>query len=433
MPRLLSVLFLLLFAFGAYAQNASDFTPKARIQRIRQLGKTNAQAIPALEQSLNDPDRNVRVETVKAIVKIGTEASLAPLIKATADKDDEVEIRATDGLVNFYLPGYVLRGGLTGPFNHGVRQVKAFFSSRNDQVIPAGVTVKPEVADAIGNVIEHGADIDARANAARAAGILRARTTVPALLDGVRSKDSELIFECLVALQKIKDKSAGPRISFLANDLDPRVQLTALETIGMLHSTQSAPEVRVALASAPNDKIRRAALETLTALGQPADQPIFKRYLNSTDPKQRATALEGLGRLRDPQDYPTFERIYNERNAGSAVHLAAAFALVNEGNVAISTFSPLQYILNNLNNQDLNGTAQGYMTELCKRADVRKVVLPLLSSATKDQKVRLCRALGASGSDDVIPALTKLSHDIDPEVSYAASKALQAAQNPQGN
>jgi HEAT repeat protein len=433
LPRLFAALFLLLLGLGAYGQNASDFTPKARIQRIRQLGKTNAQAIPALEQSLNDPDRNVRVETVKAIVKIGTDASLPPLIKAAADKDEEVEIRATDGLVNFYLPGYVLRGGLTGPFNHGVRQVKVFFSSRNDQVIPVGVTVKPEVADAIGNVTEHGADIDARANAARAAGILRARTTLPALLDGVRSKDSELIFECLVAIQKIKDESAGPRISFLANDLDPRVQLTALQTIGMLHSTQSAPEVRVALASAPNDKIRRTALETLTSLGQPADQAIFKQYLNSADPKQRATALEGLGRLREPQDYPTFERIYNEKNAGPAVHLAAAFALVNEGNLAISTFSPLQYILNNLNNQDLNGTAQGYMTELCKREDVRRVVLPLLTGATKDQKVRLCRALGASGSDDVIPALTKLSHDIDPEVSYAASKALQTAQNPQGN
>ena len=433
MQRLLAAVCFVLFAWSAFGQNASNFTPKERIQRIRQLGKTNAQAIPALEQSLPDPDRDVRVETVKAIVKIGTEASLKPLIKATADKDDEVEIRATDGLVNFYLPGYVLRGGLTGPFTRGVRQVKTFFSSRNDQVIPAGVTVKPEVADALGNVIEHGADIDARANAARAAGILRARTTVPALLDGVRSKDSELIFESLVALQKIKDKSAGPRISFLANDLDPRVQLTALETIGMLHSVESAPEVRTALASAPDDKIRRQALETLTALGQPADQAVFKRYLSSSDPKQRVTALEGLGRLRDSRDYPTFERVYNEKNAGSAVHLAAAFAMVNEGNVAISVFSPLQYLLNNLNNQDLNGTAQGYLTELCKREDVRKAVLPLLPSATKDQKVRLCRALGASGSDDVIPALTKLSHDIDPEVSYAASKALQTARNPQGN
>ena len=428
MHRLLAVAFILVLAFNAFGQNASDFTPKERIQRIRQLGKTNSQALPALAQSLNDPDRNVRVEAVKAIVKIGTEASLAPLIKATEDKDPEVEIRAVDGLVNFYLPGYVLKGGLTGPFTSGVRQVKSFFSSRNDQVIDPGITVRQDVADAIANVIQHGADIDARSNGARAAGILRARPAVPALLEGLRSKDSELIFECLVALQKIKDPAAGPRVSFLANDLDQRIQTTALETIAMLHSVPSAPEVRTALASAPNDKIRRVALQTLATLAQPSDDAIFKRYLSSSDPRLRISALEGLGRLRDPQDYPAFERAYNEKNAGSAVHLAAAFGLVNEGNVAISEFSPLQYLLYNLNSQDLGGTAQDYMTELCKRADVRNAVLPLLTGATKDQKIRLSAALGASGSEDVIPALTKLSHDIDPDVSLAASKALQAAQ-----
>lgn len=428
MHRLLAAAFLLFLALNAFGQNASDFTPKERIQRIRQLGKINSQALPALAQSLSDPDRDVRVEAVKAIIKIGTEASLDPLIKATEDKDTEVEIRATDGLVNFYLPGYVLRGGLTGPFTHGARQVKSFFSSRNDRVIGPGITVRPDVADAIANLIQHGADIDARSNAALAAGILRARSAVPALLDGVRSKDSELIFESLVALQKINDPVAGPRISFLANDLDPRIQTAALQTIAMLHSVQSAPEVRTALANAPNDKIRRVALDTLAMLGQSSDAAIFRRYLSNSDPRLRTSALEGLGRLRDPQDYPAFERAYNEKNAGPAVHLAAAFALVNEGNVSISEFSPLQYLLDNLNSQDLGGTAQSYMTEACRHADVRKAVLPLLTRATKDQKVRLCAALGASGSEDVIPALTKLSHDIDPDVSLAASKALQTAQ-----
>ncbi len=433
MHRLFAAAFLFFLALNTFGQNASDFTPKERIQRIRQLGKTNSQAIPALAQSLGDPDRNVRVEAVKAIVKIGTEASLDPLIKATEDKDDEVEVRATDGLVNFYLPGYVLRGGLTGPFTHGVRQVKSYFSSRNDQAIGAAITVRQDVADAIANLIQHGADIDVRANAARAAGILRARPAVPALLNGVRSKDSELIFECLVAIQKIRDPAAGPRISFLANDLDQRIQTTALQTIAMLHSTQSAPEVRTALASGPNDKIRRVALETLATLGQSSDEAIFKRYLSSADPRQRTSALEGLGRLRDPQDYPAFERAYNEKNAGPAVHLAAAFALVNNGNVSLSEFSPLQYLLNNLNSQDLGGTAQNYMAEVCKHADVRKAVLPLLNGATKYQKIRLCAALGPSGSEDVIPALTRLSHDIDPDVSLAASKALQTAQTRKGS
>ena len=48
---------------------------------------------------------DVRLEAVKAIVDIGTQRSLDPLIKACGDNDPEIQIRATDGLVNFYVPG----------------------------------------------------------------------------------------------------------------------------------------------------------------------------------------------------------------------------------------------------------------------------------------------------------------------------------------
>jgi HEAT repeat protein len=390
------------------------------------LGKTNSsQAIPALEQSLKDPDRDVRVEAVKAIVKIGTEASLDPLIEAVHDKDAEVEILATDGLVNFYLPGYVVKGGLTGPLTHGVRQVKSFFSSRNDQVISPDVTVRQDVGAALGDVVRNGSGVDARSNAARAAGILRASAAVPALLEGVRSKEDELIFESLVALQKIKDPAAGARISFLARDLEPRIQIEALRTIGALHSVESAPDVRSALVNGSNEKIRRTALETLAMLGQPQDRATFKRYAASTDPQSRVAGLEGLARLREPEDYPIANHAYNEQNAGTAVHLAAAFAMVSEGNVSIAEFSPLQYLFENLNSQDLGDRAQAYMTEVCRNPAVRQAVASLVPSGNRDQKVRLCAALGASQSEDVIPVLTKLSSDIDPQVSLAASRALQ--------
>src|SRR5947209_18552142 len=103
-----------LVSLNAVGQNENGYTAKQRILRIPDLGKKNSQAIPPLAHYLDDPDRNIRVEAVKAIVKIGTEASLDPLIKATRDKDAEIQIRATDGLVNFYLPGYVAKGGLTG-------------------------------------------------------------------------------------------------------------------------------------------------------------------------------------------------------------------------------------------------------------------------------------------------------------------------------
>jgi HEAT repeat protein len=417
-----------LISLIAFGQSEDAYSANQRITRIRDLGKKNAQAIPALAQNLGDPNRDIRIEAIKAIVKIGTEASLDPLITATHDKDAEVQIRAVDGIVNFYVPGYVAKGSLTGPLTRGVRQVKTFFSSRDNQVIDPNVTVRTDAVEALGDIIRGGGSMDSRANAARAAGILRARPALPALLEALRSKNSEVIFECLVALQKMDDSSAGPGVSFLAHDFDNRVQATALETIGVLHSSTSAPDVRSVLRDARNIKIRRAALECLAMLALAEDRKVFQQYKDDRDADLRTSALEGLGRIREPEDTPALEQVYNEKNAEPKVHLAAAFALVSEGKVDTSEFSPLRYLLENLDVRVQRDSAQAYLTELCRRDDVRKALFPLLREATKDQKLALCQALSASRNDDVIPVLNALSKDIDPDVSLAASKGLRTVQ-----
>src|ERR1700744_3965280 len=91
-------------------QSNDGLSSKERISRIRDLGKRNSSAIPALSAYLSYPSPDVRLEAVKAIVHIGGEESLAPLVQATKDKSPDVQIRATNGLVNFYLPGYVAKG-----------------------------------------------------------------------------------------------------------------------------------------------------------------------------------------------------------------------------------------------------------------------------------------------------------------------------------
>lgn len=410
------------------AQSEDKYTANQRILRIRDLGKKNADAIPAVAEYLSDPNRNIRIEAVKAIIKLDTEASLEPLARATHDNDAEIQIRATDGLVNFYLPGYVAKGALTGPVTRGMRQMRSFFSARNDQRIDAGVTVRPDVAEALAAEIRGGASMDARSNAARAAGILRAHAAVPALEDGLRSKNTELIFESLIALEKIGDPATGPSIAFLVHDLDNRIQIEALEAIGMLRATSAAQDVRGVVRDARNDKVRRAALESLAMLGLPEDRQIFLPYLNDKDPDLRAAALEGLGRIRDPQDYPAIEQAYNAKDADPKVHLAAAFALVNEGKVDTSEFSPLPYLLESLEVKGRSNRALAYLTELCRRDDVRRALFPLVPEATKDQKIALCSAFGASGSPDVIPVLNTLSKDIDPDVSIAAARALKTVE-----
>ena len=106
-PSRVLVSALLLCACGL-AQISSD--SKQRIRTARDLAKQGSEAIPKLQPMLADPDPNVRIEVVKVIVEIGGPPSVAPLVQATRDNEAEVQIRATDGLVNYYLPGYVKRG-----------------------------------------------------------------------------------------------------------------------------------------------------------------------------------------------------------------------------------------------------------------------------------------------------------------------------------
>jgi len=410
------------------AQREDGYNPNQRIQRIRELAKKDPQAMSALADYLSDPNRDIRIEAVKAIVKLDTERSLGPLAKAAHDKDAEVQIRATDGLINYYVPGYVAKGGLTGYLTRGMRQVKSFFSSRNDQVIDPDVTIRPEVAQALADEIGAASGDDARANAARAAGILRDRPAVPALLAALHSKDNQTLFESLVALQKIHDPASASGVLFLTHDLDDRIQATALETIGILHSADSAPDVRSALAHARNDRVRRAALQALAMLGLPDDRRTFLGYLKENDTDLRASALEGLGRIRDPEDTPALDEAYNEKDADPKIHLAAAFALVDEGKIDTAEFSPLPYLVENLDVKGRASAAQAYLSELSKRDDVRRALFPMVAQASRDQKIALCSIFSASQNEDVIPVLNTLVKDIDPAVSLAAARSLRIVQ-----
>ena len=96
-----SFAFIFIFAAAAGAQAPKD---------VRAAAKPGASAIPTVAQYLNSQAVDTRVEVVKQLVAIGGKDTIDPLIRATGDADPEVQIRATDALVNYYLPGYVKQG-----------------------------------------------------------------------------------------------------------------------------------------------------------------------------------------------------------------------------------------------------------------------------------------------------------------------------------
>src|SRR5690349_15687779 len=124
-------------AAGLAAQTApKPSTPK----EVREIAKARVEAIPQLQALLKNPGLDIRLEAVKQIIDIGGPATLDPLIEATADNDPEIQIRATDGLVNFYLPGYV-RDGIGASLRRVGTNIKARFTDVNDQVIDPYIQV----------------------------------------------------------------------------------------------------------------------------------------------------------------------------------------------------------------------------------------------------------------------------------------------------
>ena len=397
-----------------------------RPKDVREVAKAGSSAIPQLTEFLKNSETDVRIEAVKQITEIGTARSLDPLIEATRDNDPEVQIRATDGLVNFYLPGYV-RTGIGASLRRVGTSIKGRFTDTNDQVIDPFVTVRPEVIAALGRLARGGGSMDSRANAARALGILRGRGAVNDLVEALHSKNTDVIYESLVALQKIGDESAGPHLVFLLHDLDSKVQIAAIETSGLLRNRAAVPELSDVLNHARDAKVKRAVLTAIAMLPVETSRPLYAQYLHDKDDKLRGAAAEGYARLRDPADMPVLEKAWQEETKISP-RLSLAFAQVMLGKTERSEFSPLQFLINNLNSAVYKGEAQPLLAELARDDQVRRQLYAPLESGTKDEKIGLARVLARSGDRSSLAGLQKLSNDPDNEVAQEALRALRSLQ-----
>jgi HEAT repeat protein len=412
------------FLFVAFAVIASAAAQDVRPKDVREIGKSGSTAIPQLTELLKNPDTGVRVEAVKQL----TDArALDALILATHDVEPEVQIHATDGLVNFYLPGYV-QTGVSGSLKRIGGGIKGKFTDTNDQVVDAYVTVRPDVVAALGALVRgDGQSLQVRANAARALGILRGKGAVPDLLAALRTKDTDVLYESLIALQKIGDQSAGAKIAFLLRDLNTKVQIAAIETVGMLRDLEAAGDLIDVLNRSRDAKVRRAALGSLAMLPDARNRATYQQYLNDKDEKLRAGAAEGFARLRNPADAALIEQAWKDEGK-TPPRISLAFAMVMLGRTEISEFSPLQYLIDNLNSSAYKGVALPFLTEIARDSAARQALYAPLATATKDEKIGLARVLAVSGDKTSVPYLEKLSRDTDPEV---AQEGLRAVRNLQ--
>ncbi len=410
-------LYSLLFAAVSYA--TPDVESKPLIKQAQELGKQGSGAIGRLTEMLKDESSDVRLEATKSLSAIGTQSSLDPLIEATRDNHPAVQIEAVEGLVNFYYPGYIHTGT-----SRLTSAVKGRFENENSEVIDTFVTVRPEVIAAIGRLARGGSDMNSRASAARGVGVLRGKAAVPDLLEALHSKNDKVLFESLIALQKIGDRSAGPKVAFLFRDLEERVQAAALETAGLLQARDSIPEIQRTYNSSRSEKVRHAALSALAMLPDPSSRADFRRGIQDKSALIRAASAEGFARLGAKSDVETIEVSF-ESEKKEAARLAQAFALIRLGKLETGEQAPLPYLLSMLSSRSYRNVAQGYLQELARESEIRLLLLRYLSTGTKDMKIGIARALAASGDGDSVEPLETLSRDSDSQVAQESLRALR--------
>lgn len=417
------------FVFLTFAQSPAESQPdpRQRARTVRDLASQGDSAIPQIARYVQDPDLSVRLEAVKALDNLGGPKTVDALVIAARDNDPEIQIRAADGLVNVYLPGY-LKTGLSGTLKRAGNSIRAKFTDTNDRIIDPYVEIPLPVIEVLGRQARGGASLESRANAARALGILRGRAAIPDLLEALNSKDDRLMYESLIALQKIRDPSAGPGLVFLLHDLNDQVQVAALEATGILRNQAAAPDVRDVVDHARNAKIRRAALSALAMISDPADHGVFLRYLTDKDDGLRAAAAEGLARLKNSADLPNVEKAFEAERNNNA-RLSLAFAVVSLGNRQMSEFSPLQYLVNTLNSKAYRNVALPFLIELARDPAVRQALYPILTRATRDEKTGMSIILSRSGDRDSEPYLQTLAKDPDSEVMQEGTRGLRTLQN----
>lgn len=421
--RLSIILCLFCFGLGLTAQDLNSEMPRDRRRAVAELGKQGPSALPQLAPVLRDVDVDVRREAAKVISEIGTQDAIPILITATEDRHPDVQILATDGLVNIYLPGY-FQTGVSAMWSNFTRSVKSRFVEVTDQVIDPYVQVRPEVIDAIGSLVTRGMSPDAKANAARAVGILRGKAATPQLLEGLKNRDGSVIYESLNALSKIGDPETAPKIAYLLNDPDRKIQIAAIEATGMLRNQEASGNLEALLNRSRHRDVQRAALGAIAMIASPSSRPIFLQYIHDRDDGLRAGAAEGIGRLGSRDDVAMIREKF-EAETKRSPRLSLAFALVKLGDNSTEPLSPLTLLVNETNKSAFRQVSVSFLTELARDADIRASLYRFLEAGTRDEKIALCQVMGRSGGADSVPYLERLSQDRDAEVGKEALRALQ--------
>ncbi len=396
--------------------------PARRAGAARNLGSSKVRAaVPALVAAANDKDTAVRREIITALEKLSDIRALPAFEQLCGDSDKDIRERALQGIISLYLPK---ESGLSVTVN----KVANFFNPWSDEwadvVVEPGIKVDPGAVTALSGRLQD-SDESIRAKAARALGILEARSAVPALIRALHvDKSNAVRFEVIRALRKISDPSAGSELIGYIAYSDPKVRNEAVHTLGCLRCPKAVSELTrhfEAESAVPvnqrDNNYRQILLGALAFIGNSGSESLFQKEAQSDDEIIRQNAYEGLARIGDPARVTEVSRRYLAEK-DPRVRISQAYALFRMGRREY-----LDEVVRGLENRRTSSEARQYLLELTP-GDLPDL---LAETRSKDVTIRegLVEVLGMIGDSRAVPVLQELSKDRRGQIAALCNQALR--------
>ncbi|NEP26999.1 HEAT repeat domain-containing protein, partial [Moorena sp. SIO3I6] len=377
--------------------------------KVQLLGITASdRAIPELiDKYLDHDEYSVRSVAASALEKIGTEATIDPLIKLLDDDSSDVRESAADALVEI-----------------GTATIDPLIKLLDDD----SSDVRRSAADALGNIgtettidplmkLLDDDSSDVRRSAADALGNIGTETTIDPLIKLLDDDSSDVRRSAASALGKIgTEATIDPLIKFLDHD-HYYVRESAAEALGNI-GTEAIIDPLIKFLDDEDLDVRISAAEALGKIGTEATIDPLIKLLDDDSSEVRISAAEALGKIGTEATIDPLIKLLDDDS--SDVRISAASALGKIGKEA--TIDPLIKLLDH-EDLDVRRSAASALGNIGTEAAIN-LLIKLLDHEDLDVRRSAASALGNIGTEAAINPLIKLLDNDHYSVRISAASAL---------
>jgi HEAT repeat protein len=360
------------------SENVNSPEPKARRAALKALASRGPEALDPLSLLVGDPERDIRIDAIEAILAIYVEPPARERVSSAEDAFGWTRYRTTPWPVSpALLKNLVL--GLSDDWP----------SVRKNAAYGLGIVLTPPV--------------DAR--------------VAEELMYSLADPDASVRLAAARSLGRLRAASAGDQLIGRIVDTDLPVRLASMQALGEIREARALDALQQQLEYYRGGIAGRTALDALARIAHKSTAPLFAQEKFSKSDEHRRSAYEGIARIGGipAADAVAMEQLLTAERDES-VAAAMAFALAAGGRPF------LERVVMALADRDTANQVMDYVVELGLAQPA--ALVPYLKHTDPILRERVATAMGFVGGADAEAALSNLTSDGDPAVRRAVEASL---------